>query len=222
MGSERTTVRRRPQRGRYDRGTVDAILDEGVVCHVAVNGDDGEPVVLPTAYVRIGDELVLHGSAANHLLRLAAAGRPLSMAVTLVDGLVLARSAFNHSMNYRSVVVFGRARVVEGDEKVAALDAFVDHVAPGRSAEARPPTAKELAATLVIAVPLDEVSAKVRTGPPHDDEDDMALPVWAGEVPLGTVVGEPVPDPALSPTVPLAASVRALVSRSAPAARGGR
>jgi hypothetical protein len=222
MGSERTTVRRRPQRGRYDRATIDAILDDGMVCHVAVGAEDGEPVVLPTGYVRIGDELVLHGSAANHLLRLAAAGRPVSIAVTLLDGLVLARTAFHHSMNYRSVVVFGRARVLEGDEKAAALEAFVDHIVPGRSAEARPPTAKELAATLVIAVPLNEASAKVRTGPPSDDEDDMALPVWAGVVPLGLVVGEPVPDPVLAPTVPLAPSVRALLSRSGRAAPGGR
>ncbi|HEX9968777.1 MAG TPA: pyridoxamine 5'-phosphate oxidase family protein [Acidimicrobiales bacterium] len=226
MGSqpttERTTVRRRAHRGHYDRATIDAVLDAGAVCHLAVVGDDGEPVVLPTGYVRIGDELVVHGSAANHLLRLVADGRPLSVAVTLLDGLVLARSTYNHSMNYRSVVVFGRGRVLEGDEKYAALEAFVDHIVPGRSAEARPPTPKELAATLVVAIPLDEASAKVRTGPPSDPDDDMALPVWAGVVPLGLVVGKPEPDAALAPTVAVPPSVLGLLSRNGPAAPSGR
>lgn len=189
MPTSRTTVRRRAQRGHYDRATIDAVLDEGFVCHVGIADDHG-PVVLPTGYVRIGDEVILHGSAANRMLRLAADGRPLCVTVTLLDGLVLARSAFHHSMNYRSVVVFGQARVVEGEEKVRALEAFVDHIVPGRSAEARPPDERELAATLVIAVPLDEASAKVRTGPPSDDEADMALDVWAGVIPLGLVRGE--------------------------------
>ena len=191
MPTERTTVRRREQRGHYDRGTIDAILDEAIVCHVAVGDDDG-PLVLPTGFVRVGDELILHGSAANHLLRLASDGRPLCVTVTLLDGLVLARSAFRHSMNYRSVVVFGRARVVDGEEKERALAAFVDHIVPGRSADARPPSPSELAATLVVAVPLDEASAKVRSGPPADAEEDMALDVWAGVVPLRLVRGEPV------------------------------
>ena len=185
----RTTVRRRPQRGHYDRETIDAVLDEGFVCHLGVVDDHG-PVVLPTGYVRIGGEVVLHGSAANRMLRLAAEGRPVCVTVTLLDGLVLARSAFHHSMNYRCVVVFGQARVLEGDEKVRALEAFVDHIVPGRSAEARPPDDRELAATLVIAVPLDEASAKVRTGPPSDDEADLALDVWAGVIPLSLVRGE--------------------------------
>lgn len=221
MPTPRTTVRRRAQRGQYDRAVIDAILDEGTVCHVALAGDDG-PVVLPTGYVRIGDEVVLHGAAANALLRQAADGRPLCIAVTLLDGLVLARSTFNHSMNYRSVVVFGRARVLEGEEKGAALTTFVDHIAPGRSAEARAANDSELRATLALAVSIDEVSAKVRTGPPHDDEDDMRLPVWAGVVPLGTVVGDPEPDPALPEGVPLPPSVERLVSRSGSAAPGGR
>ena|SRR5688572_2182714 len=193
MPSERTTVRRRAARGRYDVETVHAVLDEGIVCHVAVADDEG-PVVLPTGYVRVGDEVVLHGSAANRLLRLAADGRPVCLTVTLLDGLVLTRSAFHHSMNYRSVVAFGRARVVEGEEKERALAAFVEHMVPGRSAVARPPSPSELAATLVLAVPLHEASAKVRTGPPIDDEADAALDVWAGVVPLAVVAGEPVPD----------------------------
>jgi len=193
MPSERTTVRRRAARGRYDVETVHAVLDEGIVCHVAVADDEG-PVVLPTGYVRVGDEVVLHGSAANRLLRLAADGRPVCLTVTLLDGLVLTRSAFHHSMNYRSVVAFGRARVVEGEEKERALAAFVEHMVPGRSAVARPPSPSELAAPLVLAVPLHEASAKVRTGPPIDDEADAALDVWAGVVPLAVVAGEPVPD----------------------------
>ena len=193
MPTERTTVRRRAARGHYDVETVHAVLDAGLVCHLAVADDEG-PIVLPTGYVRIGDEVVVHGSAANRLLRLAADGRPMCLAVTLLDGLVLARSAFNHSMNYRSVVAFGPARVVEGEEKEQALAAFVEHMVPGRSAVARPPTPRELAATLVLAVPLSEASAKVRTGPPHDDEADLALDVWAGVIPLAVVRGEPVPN----------------------------
>lgn len=191
MPTDRTTVRRRPQRGHYDRGTIDAILDEAIVCHVAVADDDG-PVVLPTGFVRVGDELVLHGSAANHLLRLAADGRPVCITVKLLDGLVLARSAFRHSMNYRSVVAFGRARVLDGEEKERALTAFVEHAVPGRAAEVRGPSPQELAATLVLAVPLDEASAKVRTGPPADEEADLALDVWAGVIPISVVRGEPV------------------------------
>ena len=209
MPTPRTTVRRRSQRGVYDRAVVDAILDEGKVCHVALAGDEG-PIVLPTGYVRIGDEVVLHGAVANALMRQAADGRPLCIAVTLLDGYVLARSTFNHSMNYRSVVVFGRARVLEGEEKAAALATFVDHIVPGRSAEARAANESELRATLALAVSMDEVSAKVRTGPPHDDDVDLALPVWAGVVPLASVVGEPEPGPDLSPDIPLPPSVRKL------------
>lgn len=191
MPTPRTTVRRRAQRGHYDRPTIDAILDEAFLCHIGIVDDEHGPVVLPTGYVRIGDEVVVHGSAANRLLRQAADGRPVCVTVTILDGLVLARSAFNHSMNYRSVVAFGRARVLEGDEKARALDAFVDHVVPGRSAEARRADERELAATLVVAVPLDEASAKVRTGPPHDDDTDLALDVWAGVVPVSLVRGSP-------------------------------
>lgn len=191
MPTPRTSVRRRAQRGRYDRAAIDAILDEAFLCHVAVVDEERGPIVLPTGYVRIGDDIVLHGSAANHLLRLAAAGGPVCVTVTILDGLVLARSQFNHSMNYRSVVAFGRARVLEGREKADALTAFVEHIVPGRSNEARPPDERELAATLVVAVPLDEASAKVRTGPPHDDADDLALDVWAGVIPVSLVRHSP-------------------------------
>jgi nitroimidazol reductase NimA-like FMN-containing flavoprotein (pyridoxamine 5'-phosphate oxidase superfamily) len=190
MPTERTNVRRRAHRGHYDRETIDAILDEALVCHLAVVDEHG-PVVLPTGFVRVGDEIVVHGSAANHLMRLAADGRPVCATVTLLDGLVLARSAFAHSMNYRSVVAFGRARVVEGDEKERVLEAFMEKVAPGRSTEGvRPPSALELASTLVLAVPLHEASAKVRSGPPTDAEADLALDVWAGVIPLRLIRGE--------------------------------
>jgi nitroimidazol reductase NimA-like FMN-containing flavoprotein (pyridoxamine 5'-phosphate oxidase superfamily) len=196
MPTPRTTVRRRAQRGEYDPETVHAILDEGFVCHVGVVDEEaGGPVVLPTGYVRIGDEVVLHGSIANRTLRVAAEGRPVCVTVTLLDGLVLARSAFAHSMNYRSVVAFGYVRVLEGPEKEQALTAFVDHIVPGRSAEARPPNERELAATLVVAVPLDEASAKVRSGPPTDVEADRGLDVWTGVIPISLVRHPPEPSP---------------------------
>ena len=191
MPTVRTTVRRRAQRGHYERATIDAILDDAFLCHVGLVDDKHGPVVLPTGYVRIGNDVVLHGSAANRLLRQAADGREVCVTVTILDGLVLARSAFNHSMNYRSVVVFGRGRGLEGTEKERALTAFLDHVVPGRSTEARPPDDREHAATLVVAVPLDEASAKVRSGGPHDDEADLGLDVWAGVIPISLVRGSP-------------------------------
>lgn len=189
MPTPRTTVRRRGARGAYDRATIDAILDEGKVCHVAVADEDG-PVVLPTGYVRMGDEVLVHGAAGNHLLRLAV-DRPVCVTVTLLDGLVLAKTAFHHSMNYRSVVAFGRGRLVEGDEKRAALDAFVEHMVPGRSTQARPPNQQELDSTLVVAVPLGEASAKVRSGGPVGEEDED-VDVWTGVIPVALVEGEPV------------------------------
>ena len=197
--SERTRVRRRAQRGRYDRETVHAILDEGLVCHLAF-APDGQPCVLPTAYARAGDTLYLHGSPANRMLRHLAGGLPVCVAVTLLDGVVLARSAFHHSMNYRSVVVFGTARVVtEAGEKARAMRALVEHVAPGRSRDARAASAAELAQTLVLALPLDEASAKVRSGPPIDAEEDLGFACWAGVVPLRLAPGAPVADPGLPP-----------------------
>jgi len=195
--TERTTLRRLPQRGRYERAQVNEILDEGFVCHVGFVLD-GQPFVIPTGYARVGDLLYVHGARASRMLKALRDGVAVCVTVTLVDGLVLARSAFHHSMNYRSVVVFGRARAVEDDEeKLTALHAFTEHVAPGRWAEVRRPTPQELNATAVLAVPLTEASAKVRTGPPVDDEEDYALPVWAGELPLRLVTGTPVSDPRL-------------------------
>ena len=190
--SARTQVRRLPERGSYDRAAAHAILDEGLVAHVGLAGDDG-PVVIPMLFGRDGDTLLLHGSPASRLLRGGAKGTEMCVTVTLVDGLVLARSAFHHSMNYRSVVVFGTATpVADLDERRAALDMLVEHIVPGRTADARPPSDKELRGTLVLALPLDECSVKVRTGPPIDDDEDMDLPVWAGVVPLTTVAGTPV------------------------------
>jgi len=198
----RSTVRRLPDRARYDRATVDAILDEGLVCHVGFV-DDGQPFVIPSVYARQGDRLVIHGSAASRMVKVLAAGTPACVTVTLLDGLVLARSEFHHSMNYRSVVVLGRAsEIVEPDEKRRALKAIVEHVTPGRAASVRPPNEKELRATRVVAIPLDEASAKVRTGPPKDDEEDKALPVWAGELPLRLEPLAPVADPQLGPAIP--------------------
>ena len=171
---------------------LDAILDESLVGHAGFVVD-GHPFVIPTTYARVDETLYVHGAAASRMLRAVGSGEPVCFTVTLLDGLVLARSAFHHSMNYRSVVVLGRARVVtEAAEKLAALDAIVEHVAPGRGREVRGPNAKELAATVVVALPLDEASAKVRMGGPIDDEEDLALPCWAGHLPLSLVAGAPV------------------------------
>ena len=199
----RTTLRRLPARGAFDRETVYAILDEGFVCHVGFVGD-GQPFVIPTAYGRVGDTLYLHGAKASRMLKALAAGGEVCVTVTLVDGLVLARSAFHHSVNYRSVVVFGRARAVEdGGEKNAALEAFTEHVCRGRWADVRWPNAQELAATSVVALPLAEASAKVRTGPPVYDEEYYALSVWAGVLPLRVSPGEPEADQRLPEGTPL-------------------
>ncbi|HEX6100952.1 MAG TPA: pyridoxamine 5'-phosphate oxidase family protein [Thermoanaerobaculia bacterium] len=191
--TDRTKVRRLGDRGRYDRETIYAILDEALLCHVGFVVD-GAPVVIPTIHWREGDSLYFHGSAASRMLRSLKAGVDACVTVTLLDGLVLARSAFHHSMNYRSVVVFGKAQVVEGEEKLRALDALVDHVVRGRSKEMRPHKEIELKQTLVLSLPLEEASAKIRTGGPVDDEEDYALPVWAGVVPLKLTPGEPVAD----------------------------
>ena len=189
--SARTTVRRLPERGAYDRALAHAILDEGLVAHVGLATDDG-PVVIPMLYGRDGDRLLLHGSPASRLLRGAAKGAEVCATVTLIDGLVLARSAFHHSMNYRSVVVFGLARPIDDlDERRAALDVLVEHIVPGRTGDTREPNDKEVRGTLVLALPLDECSVKVRTGDPVDEDEDMDLPGWAGVIPLSTVAGAP-------------------------------
>ena len=190
----RAQVRRLAKRGVYDRETVYRILDEGLVCHVGFV-EDGKPVVIPTGYGRQGDRLYLHGAPASRMLRALGQGAELCVTVTLVDGLVLARSAFHHSMNYRSVVIFGRAtRVEDLTAKREAMRVFTEHVARGRWEEIRQPSEKELAGTTVLAIPLEEVSAKVRTGPPLDDEDDYALPVWAGVLPLELTPAAPLAD----------------------------
>jgi len=190
----RTQVHRLPKRGVYDKERVYAILDEGFVCHAGFVVD-GQPFVIPTGYARSGDTLYLHGSAASRMLRALDKGVSVCVTVTLLDGLVLARSAFHHSMNYRSVVILGQARVVTAvEEKTEALRQFTNHVVPGRWEEVRPPTEQELKGTTVLALPIDEVSAKVRQGPPVDDEEDYALPIWAGVVPIRQVAGVPVAD----------------------------
>ena len=204
----RTTLKRLPKRGSHERRLIYQILDEGFVCHVGF-AVDGRPFVIPTGYARVGDTLYIHGSAASRMLRALEGGVEACVTVTLIDGLVLARSAFHHSMNYRSVVVFGRASVVEGArEKLQALRAFSEHMIPGRWAEVREPNEGELKATLVLRLPLVEASAKVRTGPPLDDEEDYRLPVWAGVVPLRLTAGAPVADARLDGEVELPPYVR--------------
>jgi nitroimidazol reductase NimA-like FMN-containing flavoprotein (pyridoxamine 5'-phosphate oxidase superfamily) len=196
LKTPRTKLRRLPKRGAHDRETIDAILDEALISHIGFV-HDGRPAVIPTLHARIGDEVLIHGSAASRMLRALATGVDLCLTATLIDGLVLARSAFHHSVNYRSVVLYGTARIVtEPDEKETALEAFTERLLPGRWAEVRWPTAKELKATSVLTLPIEEGSAKVRSGPPIDDEPDYALDVWAGVVPLSLTRGEPVPDPA--------------------------
>lgn len=199
----RTQIKRLTQRGEYERQVIYQILDEGLVCHVGF-AVDGQPFVIPTAYGRVGDRLYIHGSPASRMLRSLESGIEVCVTVTLLDGLVLARSAFHHSMNYRSVVIFGTAMTVQDpNQKLEALQAFTEHIIPGRWAEVRQPSRQEIQATLVLSLPLDEASAKVRTGSPNDDEADYSLPVWAGVVPLQIVTGEAIADPRLSPKITL-------------------
>lgn len=193
--TDRTRVRRLPDRARHDVATVHAILDAGLVCTVSFV-EDGRPIAIPTAYARVGDALVLHGSSKSRTLLAAAAGAELCVTVTHLDGLVLARSAFHHSVNYRSVVLFGRAEpVTDPDRKAALLRAFTERLYPGHWTETREPTEQELKATLVVSLPITEAVAKVRAGGPIDDPEDLARPVWAGVVPLRLVAGTPVAEP---------------------------
>jgi len=220
--TERTRLRRLPERGSHEWAVIAAILDEALVCHVGFVVD-GAPVVIPTAHARLGTTLYLHGAPASRMLRSLAGGVDVCVTATLLDGLVLARSLFHHSLNYRSVVCFGRAaEVTDLAEKEAALRGFAEHVLPGRAAEVRAPSRGELLATRVLALPLEEASAKLRTGPPKDDEEDLALPVWAGVVPVALTIGPEVAD---TPALPLPPSVRG-AARSARytrvAARNGR
>jgi uncharacterized protein len=197
----RSRVRRVPARGIYDRESIDAILDEALIAHVGFV-HDGHPFVIPMLHARVGDRVYIHGSAASRTIRSLTSGGPATLTVTLVDGVVLARSAFHHSVNYRSVVVLGHATPVEGpDERLRALEALTERLVPGRWAEVRPPNRKELKATRVLAMTLDESSAKVRTGPPVDDDEDYGLRVWAGVIPMQTVAGPPIPDPLAPPSL---------------------
>jgi nitroimidazol reductase NimA-like FMN-containing flavoprotein (pyridoxamine 5'-phosphate oxidase superfamily) len=195
--TDRTQVKRLPNRAAYDSETVFKILDEAFLCHVGF-AVEGQPFVIPTGFARVGEMLYIHGSAASRMLRTLSEGVQVCVTVTLVDGLVLARSAFHHSMNYRSIVILGRATLVDRrEEKMAALEAFTEHIVRGRWKDVRLPTEAELKATTVLALPLAEVSAKIRTGPPKDDEEDYSLPIWAGVVPLKLVPDTPIADPRL-------------------------
>ena len=195
--TERTKVRRLPDRGKYDSESVYGILDEAFICHVGFVVES-QPYVIPTGFARVGDTLYIHGSAASRMLRTLADGVQICVTITLIDGIVMARSGFHSSMNYRSVVILGRATQVEGrDEKLAAMAAFSEQVMPGRWKDLRETTDAELKGTLVLSMPLKEVSAKVRSGPPKDDEVDYALPLWAGIVPLKLTAGNPINDPRL-------------------------
>ena len=202
MKTERTTVKRIPKRGSYDRETINAILDEAFICHVGFN-ISAQPYVIPTGFARIGDSLYIHGSSASRMLRNIADGIDICVTITLIDGLVLARSAFHHSMNYRSVVILGRAEMVTDEkEKYAALEAFTNHIIPGRWPEIRWPSDLELKATTVLKLPITEASAKIRTGDPVDDAEDYAMPIWAGVIPLTLTPGEPISDSKLNNGVP--------------------
>ena len=201
--TERTRVKRLPNRGVYDRETIYSILDEAFICHVGYVFD-GQPYVIPTGYARIGDDLYIHGSSASRMLRNLAQGVDVCVTVTLVDGLVLARSAFHHSINYRSVVVLGKATLVEdAAEKDKALEAFTEHIIPGRWPDIRWPNEVELKATSVLKLPIEEASAKVRVGDPKDDEEDYAMEIWAGVLPLSFVPGKPIDDSRLKSKMPI-------------------
>jgi nitroimidazol reductase NimA-like FMN-containing flavoprotein (pyridoxamine 5'-phosphate oxidase superfamily) len=207
--SPRTRARRMPARADYRRETIEAILDEALIAHVGF-AVEGEPYVIPTLHARVGRRVYFHGSSASRTVRALAAGTQMCLTVTLLDGLVLARSAVHHSVNYRSVVVLGQAVAIEQPvEKMAAIEAFTERLIPGRWDEARPPTAKELKAIQVLSLPLDEASAKLRTGPPLDDEEDYDLDTWAGVIPVQTVPGPPIPDARLSEGIPISPAARA-------------
>ena len=200
--TERTRVVRESHRGVYDRETIDKILDEGFVCHVGFSVD-GQPYVIPTLFARVGDAIYFHGSAASRMLRNVSEGISVCITVTLTDGFVLARSVFNHSMNYRSVVALGKAVLVDApEEKLEALHAFTEKILPGRWKDARQPNEKELKATSVLRLPLTEVSAKIRVGPPEDDAPDYALPIWAGVIPLHFTTDAPMRDEKCDPSIP--------------------
>lgn len=201
-------VRRMPERGVYDRDAIYAIVDAALICHVGFV-QDGQPFVIPTIHARLGDEILLHGAKASRLLKHVQAGQPICVSVTLLDGLVLARSVFNSSMNYRSALLFGHGRTIEDRaEKLAGLAALTEHLLVGRWEEARQPTEKELQATTLVAISIDSASAKVRSGPPSDDEEDYGLPIWAGILPIRQQFLEPDADARLLEGVPLPDSIK--------------
>jgi nitroimidazol reductase NimA-like FMN-containing flavoprotein (pyridoxamine 5'-phosphate oxidase superfamily) len=205
--TERTKIKRIPKRGNFERDTINQILDECFVCHIGFTMDE-QSFVLPTSYARIEGNLIIHGSSASRMMRTLAWEKPICVTVTLIDGLVLARSAFHHSMNYRSVVVFGTAKVVQDkEEKLAALRALTEHIVPNRWREVRPPNNLELKATTVLSLPIEEASAKIRTGNPVDDEEDYGLDVWAGVIPLKLIAGNPISDEKLKSEIPIPAYV---------------
>jgi nitroimidazol reductase NimA-like FMN-containing flavoprotein (pyridoxamine 5'-phosphate oxidase superfamily) len=222
VGSERVRVRRQPERGRYDRASVHAVLDAGLLAHVAFVDDRGQPWCIPMLYARIGDDVHIHGSTGSRTIRTLAAGAPACLTVTLLDGVVLARSAFEHSANYRSVVLVGSFHSVDDAERrIATFEAFTNKLVPGRWAEVRPPNRKELAASWILAMPIGEASVKARSGPPSDgDSPDAALDTWAGVVPLATRFGSPQPAPELRPGAPLSRSVGRLLTRDTDAPGG--
>ncbi len=203
---ERNKVKRVPRRGHYDRATVYQVLDAGSLCHIGFMMKD-QPFVIPTAFGRVGDRLYFHGATTSRLVQHAEKGFPICITVTHLDGLVLARSAFHHSMNYRSAVVFGQAKLVAEADKMMALKAISDQILPGRWEESRLPNAKELKATSVLELEIEQASAKIRTGPPKDDAEDYALPIWAGVVPLTKGYESPIPDSELAPNIPLPKSI---------------
>ncbi len=212
--TQRSRLRRLPKRGSYDRERIHAIIDAALICHVGFI-HEGEPAVVPTAIMRVEDAVYVHGSRVSRMMKTLASGAPACISVTHLDGLVLARSGFHHSMNYRAVIVYARGEPVRGDAKHALLDRFVEALVPGRLQDIRPPTRKELNATAVVRFPLSEVSAKRRSGPPLDDDEDYALPIWAGELPLAVVPGKPIPDPRLRSDVPVPAYIRRYPRRDA-------
>ncbi len=215
--SDRVRLVRRRERGRHDRETIEAILDEALVAHLAIVLPDGQPLALPTLHARHGDVVYCHGAVAGRTMRAMGTGAPVCLTASLIDGLVLARSAMHHSANYRSAVIFGRGRPVEDHaEKLAAFEAIVERIVPSRWAEVRPPTENEMRATAVVAIAIDEASAKIRTGPPADDEEDYGLDAWAGVIPLSLAVGAPQPDPLLRAGIELPERIAAYSRSAAP------
>jgi nitroimidazol reductase NimA-like FMN-containing flavoprotein (pyridoxamine 5'-phosphate oxidase superfamily) len=208
--SDRVRLRRKRERGSHERAAIDAILDEALIAHLGIADEHGQPFVIPTLHARRGDVVYLHGSPASRTLRALRGGAPACLTVSLLDGLVLARSVMHHSANYRSAVLLGEATVVEtAAEKLTALEAIVEHIVPGRWSEARTPSENELKATSVLALPIEEASAKIRTGPPMDEEEDYELPVWAGVIPIVSETRDPQPDPRLAPGTPTPRSATA-------------